>query len=155
MKVACVNLRLRVSLFKQWALVTSKTAIYESAYRSYLHTRQKQVTDIKCCWMFCLHFIRTTSYLLNSKMLNFKKVSHNCMFNVVTFSLFTMAGLAILSFWLVVSDCTLTPRQGSTVRAFHSHLRLKIAVCELENVFRSMSANTIQNTKQPNLYSSL
>ncbi len=36
--------------------------------------------------------------------------------------------------------------------AFHSHLRLKIDVCELENVFRSMSANTIQNTKQPNLY---
>ncbi len=38
--------------------------------------------------------------------------------------------------------------QGSTVRAFHSHLRLKIDVCEL--VFRSMSANTIQNT---NFYS--
>ncbi len=37
--------------------------------------------------------------------------------------------------------------QGSTVRAFPSHLRLKIDVCELENVFRSMSANTIQNTK--------
>ncbi len=44
--------------------------------------------------------------------------------------------------------------QGSTVRAFHSHLRLKIDVCELENIFRSMSANTKQNTKQPNLYSS-
>ncbi len=39
-----------------------------------------------------------------------------------------------------------TPHHGSTVRAFHSHLRLKIDVCELENVFRSMSANKIQNS---------
>ncbi len=37
-------------------------------------------------------------------------------------------------------------QQGSTVRAFHSHLRQKIDVCELENVFSSMSANTIQNS---------
>ncbi len=35
--------------------------------------------------------------------------------------------------------------QGSTVRACHSHLRPKIGVCELEIVFRSISANTIQN----------
>ncbi len=49
---------------------------------------------------------------------------------------------------------TISSVQGSTVPAFHSHLRLKIDVCELENAFRSMSANTIQNTKQPNLYSS-
>ncbi len=40
----------------------------------------------------------------------------------------------------------LKPLQGSTVRAFHLHLQLKIDVCELENVFRSMSANTIQNS---------
>ncbi len=80
MKVACVNLRLRVSLFKQWGLVTSKTAIYPLSAEKYNVTSQpieaiytpvkKQVTDIKCCWMFCLHFIRTTSYLLNSKKLN-------------------------------------------------------------------------------------
>ncbi len=52
---------------------------------------------------------------------------------------------------LIYLFLTLHPQpQGSTVRAFHSHLQLKIDVRELENVFRSMSANT----KQPNLYSS-
>ncbi len=81
MKVACVNLRLRVSL--QAMRLSSKTAIYPLNAEKYNITSQpieaiytpvkKQVTDIKCCWMFCLHFIRTTSYLLNSKMLNLFK----------------------------------------------------------------------------------
>ncbi len=36
--------------------------------------------------------------------------------------------------------------QGSAVRAFHSHLGLKIDVRELEKVFRSMSANSKYKT---------
>ncbi len=45
-----------------------------------------------------------------------------------------------------VRDCVFVFLQGLTVQAFHSHLRLKIDVCKLENVFRSISANTIQNS---------
>ncbi len=40
MKVACVNLRLRVSLFKQRGLVTSKTAIYPLNAEKYNITSQ-------------------------------------------------------------------------------------------------------------------
>ena len=53
----------------------------------------------------------------NSKMFNLclkkKNVCH-VTFYVVTFSLFTMAGPAILFFWLAVPDCTLTPKGGKT-----------------------------------------
>ncbi len=85
MKVACVNLHLRVSLFKQWGLVQKQRFTHSmqrnitlrvSLSKLFTHPSKEQVTDIKCCWMFCLHFIRTTSYLtlLNSKiMLNLFK----------------------------------------------------------------------------------
>ncbi len=64
MKVACVNLRLRDSLFKQWGLVTSKTAIYESAYRSYLHTSQKKSLILNAVECLFAHY---QNYLLSTE----------------------------------------------------------------------------------------
>ena len=49
----------------------------------------------------------------------------------VTFSLFTKAGPAILSFWLVVSDCTLTPRgksKSNPRRENQNKIKLKLVL---------------------------
>ncbi len=75
---------------------------------------------------FVCTFIRNTSYLLNGKMLNFclMKMLRDVMLH---FHCLHGTGPAILSFWLVVSDCTLTPR-GESRRENQNKIKFKLVL---------------------------